>query len=120
MPEAWGKTYKYSPTRLTSTISPLPSTPAPTMKASKNLGIIFLPVISNLVAVNSLKDEIFHPPGVSGDATPLFPLDAGNTEGYIRMIRSGPGLETVHNKGILRSLRSSPGPHTLAASRARR
>ena len=91
-----------------------------TMQASKNLGIIFLPVISNLVAVNSLKDEIFHPPGVSGDATPLFPLDAGNTEGYIRMIRSGPALETVHNKGILRSLRSSPGPHTLAASRARR
>ena len=87
------------------------------MKASKNLGIIFLPVISNLVAVNSLKDEMFHPPG---DATPLFPLDAANTEGYIRMIRSGPGLETVHNKGILRSLRSSPGPHTLAASRARR
>ena len=110
MPEAWGKTYKYFPTRLTSTISPLTST----MKASKNLGIIFLPVISNLVAVNSLKDEI------SGDATPLFPLDAGNTEGYIRMIRSGPALETVHNKGILRSLRSSPGPHTLAASRARR
>ena len=92
------------------------------MKASKNLGIIFLPVISNLVAVNSLKlkDEMFHPPGVSGDATPLFPLDAANTEGYIRMIRSGPALETVHNKGILRSLRSSPGPHTLTASRARR
>ena len=91
---------------------------------SKNFGIIFLPVIilCKLVAVNSQKDEIFQSLGVSGDATPLFPLDAVNTEGYIRMIRSGPGLETVHNKGILRSLRSSssPGPHRLAASRAGR
>ena len=72
-----------------------------------------------LMTVNSLKDNIFQSPWISGDATPLFPLDF-NMDGYTREQQIRPELETVHNTGILRSLRSSPGPHTLAASRARR
>ena len=75
-----------------------------------------------LITVNSLKDNIFQSPWISGDATPQFPLDSINMDGYTREQLIRPELETVHNTGILRSLRSSggPGPHTLAPTAKQR